>query len=97
MEKIKTYLLDELKQSERVAKMNVDKLSKHQDIRTEFEYWIETRKYPIDGICIEGYSAEAIHKLAPFMNGLGVYKFLILLKETPDLAKKTIADGFPRK
>ena len=97
MDKILSYLKEELKQSERISKMNCEKFSKHPDIKEEFELWIETQEYPDNGIKVSGYDTRTINKLAPFMNGLGVYKFLISLRETPEQAQKFIADGFPRK
>jgi len=35
--------------------------------------------------------------LAPFMDGVGIYNFLITLRERPENAKRIIAEGFPRK
>lgn len=97
MNKIMNYLLDTLNQTERAAKRNFEKLSKYDDIKSEFEIWIDTKEYPAAGIEIEEYNAVKISELAPFMNGVGVYNFLVTLRDTPDLAKQTIADGFPRK
>lgn len=97
MDKIINYLIDTLNQTERAAKRNSEKLSKYDDIKSEFEKWIDTQEYPADGIEIEGYDAAKISELAPFMNGVGVYNFLATLRDAPNLAKQTIADGFPRK
>lgn len=97
MNKIMNYLLDTLNQTERAAKRNSAKLSKYDDIKLEFESWIDTQAYSDDGIEIEGYNAAKISELAPFMNGVGVYNFLVTLRDNPVLAKQTIADGFPRK
>lgn len=97
MDKIMNYLVYTLNQTERVAKRNSAKLSKYDDIKSEFETWIDTQEYPTDGIEIEEYNAAKISELAPFMNGVGVYNFLVTLRDDPDLAKRTIADGFPRK
>ena len=97
MEKIMSYLIETLKQSERAAKRNCDKLSKYDDIKTEFESWINKQVYPNDGLQVEGYSAKGISELAPFMNEVGVYNFLVTLRDNPDFAKQMIADGFPRK
>lgn len=97
MEKIITYLVETLKQTERAAKRNCAKLSKYDDIKTEFENWIETQQYPEQGLEIEGYNALKISELAPFMNGVGVYNFLVTLRDDPNTAKQIIADGFPRK
>lgn len=97
MDKIMNYLVDTLNQTERAAKRNSAKLSKYDDIKSEFETWIDTQEYPIYGIEIEGYNAAKINDLASFMNGVGVYNFLVTLRDNPALAKQTIADGFPRK
>ena len=97
MDKIMNYLVGTLNQTERAAKRNSAKLSKYDDIKSEFESWIDTQEYPTYGIEIEGYNAAKISKLAPFMNGVGVYNFLVTLRDNPVLAKQTIAEGFPRK
>ncbi|MDR2344126.1 MAG: hypothetical protein LBD86_06320 [Spirochaetaceae bacterium] len=46
---------------------------------------------------VEGYTAEMIARLAPFMDGVGVYNFLVTLRERPDNGKRIIVAGFPRK
>lgn len=97
MDKIMNYLVDTLNQTERAAIRNSAKLSKYDDIKSEFETWIDTQEYPADGIKIEGYNAAKINDLASFMNGVGVYNFLVTLRDNPEYAKQTIADGFPRK
>lgn len=97
MEKIITYLVETLNQTERAVKRNFAKLSKYDDIKTEFENWIETQQFPEQGLEIEGYNALKISELAPFMNGVGVYNFLVTLRDDPNTAKQIIADGFPRK
>lgn len=97
MDKTMNYLIDVLNQTERAAKRNFEKLSKYDDIKSEFEMWIGTQEYPADGIEVEEYNAAKISELAPFMNSVGVYNFLVTLRDDPVLAKQTIADGFPRK
>jgi len=98
MEKIVDYLVNVCKQKPEVAAKIASPLEKHDDIRAELEKWIEQRKYPIDNpLMIEGYTAETISKLAPFMDGVGVYNFMATLRERPENAKLIIAEGFPRK
>jgi hypothetical protein len=76
----------------------VSPLEKHHDIRAELEQWIDKREYPQDKpLTIEGYTAEMISNLAPFMDGVGVYNFMVTLRERPNNAKRIIATGFPRK
>ena len=98
MEKIINYLVNERNQKPEVANKIVLPLEKHDDIRGELERWIEQRNYTQDNpLTIEGYTAESISKLAPFMDGVGVYNFMVTLRERPDNAKRIIAEGFPRK
>ena len=97
MEKIIDYLINERNQKPQVAAKVSSSFERHDDIRTELETWIEQREYPKDGIMVEGYTADAIYKLAPFMDGVGVYNFLITLRERPENGKRIIAEGFPRK
>ena len=98
MENIKNYLINTRNQKPEVAAKIASPFEKHDDIRSELERWIEKQEYPQDNpLTIEGYTAEMISKLAPFMDGVGVYNFMITLRERPDNAKRIIADGFPRK
>ena len=98
MEKILDYLVNERKQKSDVAGRITLPLRNHDDIRIELESWIECREYKQDNpLMIEGYTAEMISGLAPFMDGVGVYNFMVTLRERPDNAKRIIAEGFPRK
>ena len=97
MEQILNYLMSELEQSERIANRNAVKLCKYDDIKEEFLGWIETKEFTDSGLVIEGYSAKKISELAPFMNGAGVYNFMVTLRDNPELAHERIAAGFPRK
>ena len=98
MEKIIHYLVNVRNQKPEVTAKIVLPLEKHDDLRAELEKWIETQEYAQDNpLTIEGYSAEMISKLAPFMDGVGVYNFMVTLRERPDSAKRIIAEGFPRK
>lgn len=98
MEKVIDYLVNIRNQKSEVAAKIVSPLEKHKDIRAELEIWIENQSYPPDDpLTIEGYTAEAISKLAPFMDGVGVYNFMVTLRERPENAKRIIAEGFRRK
>jgi len=98
METIKNYLINERKQKPEVVAKIMQPLEGHDDIRAELELWIEMQEYlQTNPLMIEGYTAEAIAKLAPFMDGVGVYNFMVSLRERPDNAKRIIAEGFPRK
>ena len=93
---IATYLTQEKKIPSPVAKRLAAKFERHPDILAELEAWIKTGRYE-DGVQVEGYAATAIHDLAPFLDGPGVFSFLVTLRENPETAKRQIAEGFPRK
>jgi len=98
MEKIIDYLVNVRSQKPAAAEKIAAPFGKHDDIRIELEEWIEKQSYPsASPLVVEGYTAEAISKLAVFMDGVGVYNFLISLRERPDNAKRIIAEGFVRK
>jgi len=98
MENIINYLINICNQKPEVAAKITAPLKKHNDICTELDNWIKTKEFPQDNpLTIEGYTAQAVSKLAPFMDGVGVYNFMVTLKERPDNAKRIIAEGFKRK
>ena len=98
MKSIVNYLVNERKQKPEMAEKITFQIEKHDDIRDELEQWVEKREYPQDNpLTIEGYTAAMISKLAPFMDGVGVYNFLVTLRERPDNGKRIIAEGFKRK
>ncbi|HBN83238.1 MAG TPA: hypothetical protein DDZ89_05285 [Clostridiales bacterium] len=70
------------------------------DIRyiSTFILWLNTGKYQEENpIKVEGYSAHDIVELANFLDGAGVFNFLITLRERPEKAKGYIKDGFKIK
>jgi len=98
MENIINYLVNECNQKPKVAAKIVAPFEKHDDIRAELEKWIKERVYTQNNpLTIEGYTAQAISKLASFMDGVGVYNFMVTLRERPDNGKRIIAEGFPRR
>ena len=95
---IMDYLLKEKQMTEPVAARTEKKVSKYEDIRKEFEYWIKNKAYNTDNPLVVGdYTAQDIYKLAPFMDGLGVFNFMVTLREDPAKAKEYIDGGFKRK
>jgi len=98
MNKIIDYLVNVRDQKLMVATKIGASFEKHDDVVIEPEKWIEDQEYTQDNpLTIEGYTAEMISKLAPFMDGVGVYNFMVTLRERPENAKRIIAEGFPRK
>ena len=98
MDTIRKYLIEEKRMSDIIAERTISKLKRNPDIASELMFWITNRTYDMDApVIIEGYTAADIFKLAPFMDGIGVFTFLISLREQPERAKDAIAAGFPRK
>lgn len=92
------YLQNEKQMTEIVAVRTETKLSKYEDIRKEFEYWIANKTYNADNpLVVNGYTALDIYNLAPFLDGLGIFNFMITLRDDPAKAKGYIAGGFKRK
>ena len=84
--------------TEIVAERTEEKVSKYEDIRKEFEFWISNKSYITENsLVVGGYTAQGIFKLAPFMDGLGVFNFMVTLREDPIKAKEYIDGGFKRK
>lgn len=63
---------------------------KHLDIAKEFEAWIKTGEYKIDGISEQGYTAKDLSEISPFLDGEGAFSLLIQLRENPNKALKKI-------
>ena len=98
MEKIIDHLVNKCNQSSEIATIIASPLERRNDIYTELKTWLEQRTYPQENpLTIEGYTAEDISKLAPFMDGVGVYNFMVTLRERPESGRRIIAEGFPRK
>ena len=92
------YLMREKQMTEVVAARTEKKVSKYDDIRKEFELWIEHRSYNKENPLMVGeYTAKDIYNLAPFLDGIGVFNFMVTLREDPVKAKEYIDGGFKRK
>jgi hypothetical protein len=70
----------------------------HPDLLAELEGAIALDKYPISSraICVEGYTADDIFHAAPFMDYIGAYSFLVMLRENPEKTKRIIRSGFSK-
>lgn len=98
MKEIINYLVNARNQKPEVAKKIASGFERHADIRDELNRWLMKKDYSVENpVIVSGYSAEQIYKLAPFMDGVGVYNFLITLRERPEVAQRIIAEGFRRK
>ena len=59
----------------------------------KFLSWIDNRKYT-NRIIVGDYSSEQIYKLAPSLSGIGIYNFMVTLRDNPELAREIIQSGF---
>lgn len=92
---LERYLVTELKITGGMMLTMADKIQKYDDIYDEFCYWLENRNYDKDNpIKVEGYTAKQIFELNPKLDGIGVYNFMITLREHPERAKEYIKSGF---
>ena len=99
-EKIITYLINVLKQKEKIALSYYEKFNQYEDIVNEFANCISGKQfnYSDNGIVVEGYSAKSLkEKVGNKLSDLGVYNYLIYLRENPNEAKKDLAAGLPVK
>ena len=99
-DKIITYLINIAKLTEKRALASYEKLNQHEDILNEFANCIneEQFNYCDNGIIVEGYSAKSLkEKVGNKLSDLGVYNYLIYLRENPDEAKKNLDAGLPVK
>lgn len=92
---IKRYIVEERGYQEIPAELLFQKIVKYDDIKDEFIKWLERRDFNFEPpLVVEGYSALAIADLAPWMDGLGVYNFLVDLRTQPKKAQAIITEGF---
>ena len=55
----------------------------------------EKRNYDRENpVVVAGYTAKQIHELNPGFEGIGVYNFMITLRDHPERANKYIESGF---
>lgn len=97
MEDIYKILVEKFEMNDRAAKRSAGKLSKYEDIKSEFLANLDEDDYPENGVDVEGYTAKKLHSMTDLLNYVGVYNFLVSLKDNPDMAKKIIAEGFKVK
>ena len=92
---LEKYLITERKVTGGLMFKMIDKIQKYDDIYDEFCYWLEKRDYNKENpIKVAGYTAKQIFELNPKLDGIGVYNFLITLREEPERAKEYIDSGF---
>lgn len=83
--------------SEICMEHTAEKLLKYNDIALAVQYHIENDDYD-NSISIEGYTAKRLHdEVADKLSIIGVYNYLIYLKESPKEALHDLELGLPRK
>jgi hypothetical protein len=94
---ITEYIVNALNNSEEYAKKAYEKLSKYEDIRNEFYYYVMNEEFPKEqAISVEGYTAENLCETTR-LNPLGAYNYLIYLREEPEEALEELKKGLPIK
>ena len=95
MTTLKEYMETELGLRPELVQRLLSKFSENPDIGAEFEQWIINREYNAENpVTVEGYTAKDIAEMAGFMKSVGVYSFLITLREDPEKALGYIKAGF---
>lgn len=98
MNDIKTYLIQDKKMTPVVADVLAKSLEKYADIKNEFCCWMDNNSFECDNsLSIDGYTAKRIHEIAPHLDGVGVYNFMVTLRDKPEKAYEYIQKGFPIK
>ena len=93
---INQYLENELNLSETQALIVSEKIRKYDDVYQDFCKWLKSRNYDYENpLSINGYTAKQIFELNPKLDGIGVYNFLITIREKPEVAMSYIKSGFP--
>ena len=92
---LEKYLIAELGITGGRLFVMIDKIKKYDDIFDEFCHWLEKRDYSMKNpLAVNGYTAKQIHELNPRFEGIGVYNFLIMLREDFQRAKAYMESGF---
>ncbi len=77
------------------------KLKRHEDIFNEFVKSIQGDKFIYNEdspVFVENYTAASLKKIVGGkLSDLGVYNYLIYLREKPEEAKENLAKGLPNK
>jgi len=93
---VEKYFTNEKHMSHEEALKNYEEIAKHPAILKEFLFWVYTGQY-VSKVKVEGYTARQIFDMANYLDGVGVFNFLITLIERPKEGIATIQDGFKRK
>lgn len=91
------YMQNECHMSQKLAKENISKLDRHEDIKHELHETIMHGEFPINsGITACEYKAKDLFKKEN-LTILGAYNYLIYLHENGEKALADLKAGLPRK
>jgi len=96
---IMDYFVNELGETPRRAQEMCSKLERHPDIANEFRSWLKGRSFPSENencVTVEGYCARKLSETT-YLEPIGVYNYLIYLRENPKDALLSLKKGLPRK
>ncbi|WP_368213049.1 hypothetical protein [Blautia sp. RTP21359st1_E11_RTP21359_211015] len=96
MDEIISYLVEEKGETIVVAKILAQNLCKYEDIKEAFLIWLENRTLQTEPE-IRGYNPVKIHEVRPELEPVGIYQFLVTLRESPDRAEQIINSNFAQK
>ena len=94
------YFTNELKENPVRAEEMYSKLEKHPDILQEFENWLTTRQFPDEdngSVIVNGYSAKKLSEVNTLLEPIGIYNYLVYLREDPEKALLELENGLPTK
>lgn len=87
----------EAQMTEKQMEETAENLLKYDDIALAVQHHIEYDEYD-DSIFVEGYTAKKLHdEVKDKLAVIGIYNYLITLKENPEQGKKWLEQGLPRK
>lgn len=83
--------------SEKRMEETAENLLKYEDIALAVQHHIEYDQYD-NSIIVAGYTAKQIHEeVKDKLEVIGVYNYLVTLKEKPEQGKEWLKQGLPRK
>lgn len=96
-EEIFEYLVEQEKQTPKLATQMCDKLEEQPDIMKELAEYIRTGKFPTENpVTVEGYTAQMLEE-ATYLKPVGAYNYLIYLRRKPEIALEKLKKGLPAR
>lgn len=94
---ISDYMMNECNMSEKRITKGIEKLNRHTDVKLELYETLMYDSFPEKAaISVCGYTAKSL-KDSTQLSILGVYNYLIYLRENPNQALADLKAGLPRR